>query len=1122
MALTATDLFNDATTRLIGGAGPDQVNLIVSDLIGVQQMLSAAVPQVNNLSDLHVQNIIQQLNEEIASVENANAPGGTLTLGTDLGQFVGRSINDIHRDIIDIAQGDAGVQAIFNPTPLPDLNTPAAPFHDSADQTAFITQWIQDSNHLGQAAIAIENNGFTGDVAGLVQQIQTYAANSNAFDQAQGGLWSARFWNEFRSDGTTGVAAAALVEGLQNHNAGEINAAAAQLAANSGDVGSNNRMADGGSYAAVVAAAQATAVTPNDPAGLPPAPDADAAAPAAPAAAGLTATDLYNDATTREIGGVGPDQVNLIVSDLIGVQQMLSAAVPQINNLTDLHVHNIIQQLNEEIASVENANAPAGTLTLGTDLGQFVGRSINDIHRDIIDIAQGDEGVQAIFNPTPLPDLNTPPAPFHDSADQTAFITQWIQDSNHLGQAAIAIENNGFTGDIAGLVQQIETYANNSNAFDQAQGGLWSARFWNEFRSDGTTGVAAAALIEGLQNHNAGEVNAAAEQLAANSGDVGSNNLMADGGSYAAVVAAAQATAVTPNPPTNGGGGDGGGGNGGGGNGGGGNGDGGNGGAGGGANAPAFSDLGVTFNDATRALVGGLWQNAVEEGGQGNGSIVKYTTDLTNVQTGLQAEINAGQFTGDTLTHVQTILSDITTALSAANASVNGGGTFGSVAAAEAALRTSHLDILNIVNNDPNLAAAATQNDVTGFMAAPPALADGTTAANAPHANLAEIGAIFNDLASQILGGVNADNKDVITNDVNAVITDMQDLINANPTLFGGLTGIHADTVVRQLQLENTYINQAGVSPDAGRASNDNILDIIDIVQGDTNLANMASQGGIAGFSPFPDFATPTPKYQDNDAQTNFWANFMAQSNSLGQQAIAAVSANDPQAIAALVTQLQTFQKNATDFDAAQGGIFEARFDNELLGDTSTLGAEVAAMIKGLQTGNVALVTAAADEMHANAADVSGNNIPVTGGTYNADGLTVADVLSTAGAANNPAAGATGNGGAAGATPGGTGGTPGGGTPAGSGGTTGSVPVASAGDDDDGAAGGNTGGCGHHDTSGGHSAGNALAALLQAIGTKVAAADNAGTAGNEVHVAADLNSTFAELAQQFHHHHMWG
>src|SRR6266851_2939998 len=378
MALTATDLFNDATTREIGGVGPDQVNLIVSDLIGVQQMLSAADPAINNLSDLHTHVIINQLNEEIASVENANAPTvGTLTLGTDLGQFVGRSINYIHRDIIDIAQGDAGVQALFNPTPLPALNTPPAPFHDSADQTKTVTQWIQDSNHLGQAAITIENNGFTGDIAGLVQQIQTYATNSNAFDQAQGGLWSARFWNEFRTDGTSGTAAAALIEGLQTHNAGEVNAAVEQLAANSADVASNNRMADGGSYADVVAAAQATAVAPAaGPAATAPAAAADPAAPAPAAAAdpaaaaGLTATDFFNDATTREIGGVGPDQVNLIVSDLIGVQQMLQAAVPTINNLSDLHTQVIINQLNEEIASVENANSPTGTLVLGTDLGQ--------------------------------------------------------------------------------------------------------------------------------------------------------------------------------------------------------------------------------------------------------------------------------------------------------------------------------------------------------------------------------------------------------------------------------------------------------------------------------------------------------------------------------------------------------------------------------------------------------------------------------------------------------------------------------------------------------------------------------------------------------------------------------
>jgi hypothetical protein len=260
----------------------------------------------------------------------------------------------------------------------------------------------------------------------------------------------------------------------------------------------------------------------------------------------LTITELFDDSTTREIGGISPDQANLIVSDLVGVQQGLNAAFPQVTDLTSLHAHIIANQLSEEIASVENANAPIGTPILGTDLGQFVGRAINDIHRDIIDIAQGDPALQAVFNPTPLPALNTPSAPFHDDATQTAFVTQFIQDSNQLGQAAITMANGGFQADPAALIQEIQTFAQNANAFDQSQGGLWSARFWNELRSDGTAGVAASALIEGLQAHNAGEISAAAEQLATNASDVASNNLRADGGNYADVIAAAQATAVAP------------------------------------------------------------------------------------------------------------------------------------------------------------------------------------------------------------------------------------------------------------------------------------------------------------------------------------------------------------------------------------------------------------------------------------------------------------------------------------------------------------------------------------------------------------------------------------------------
>jgi trimeric autotransporter adhesin len=386
MALTATELFNDATTREIGGVGPDQVNLIVSDLLGVQQMLSAADPQINNLSDLHTHVIINQLNEEIATVENANSPTGTLILGTDLGQYVGRAINDIHRDIIDIAQGDPGVQALFNPTPLPDLATPAAPFHDNAAQTTFVSQWIQDSNHLGQMATTIENNGFQGDIAGLVQQIQTFENNANAFDQSQGGLWSARFWNEFRSDGTTGTAANALIEGLQTQNTGEINAAVEQLSANAADVGSNNVMADGGSYASVVAAAEATAVAPNpatssttpsDPATPPattpsdPATPPSATPPAGSAGAGTAAGDGGNHLVADLIAllqGGGQNSVSAVIADLAAVAQ---AAGVHGNGVASLL--NDLQTTAAPAANGDNAQASSATPTAAADTGASAG-----------------------------------------------------------------------------------------------------------------------------------------------------------------------------------------------------------------------------------------------------------------------------------------------------------------------------------------------------------------------------------------------------------------------------------------------------------------------------------------------------------------------------------------------------------------------------------------------------------------------------------------------------------------------------------------------------------------------------------------------------------------------------
>ena len=413
------------------------------------------------------------------------------------------------------------------------------------------------------------------------------------------------------------------------------------------------------------------------------------------------------------------------------------------------------------------------------------------------------------------------------------------------------------------------------------------------------------------------------------------------------------------------------------------------------ATIATFAQAGAVFNDATHQLEGGLWRNVVEEGGQGFGSAAAVVTDLQSVQAALQAQIAAGQFDGAALTQVQNIVANLGQEVVAATAAVSGGGSFGSVAAAESALRSLHLGVIDAVQGDAALATLATADGTTGFQSVPKGFAPGVTAQTAPHENLAQIGAIFDDAANLMLGGINSGNVAAIKADINTARTALKQLMAQHPDEFGGLTGVHADTVVRQLALENKFIDQVGTNPDAGRASNDNMLDIIDIVQGDTNLANMASQGGVSGFSVFPDKLEPTPKYQDNADQTNFWANFIAQSNSLGAAAEEAVATGDRGAIKSLIGQLKAFENTSANFDEAQGGIFEARFDNELAKGSSTLGAEVASMIKGLKTGNAALVAAAAEEMHANAADVGGNNISINGTTYNTDGLTAAEVLGT-------------------------------------------------------------------------------------------------------------------------------
>lgn len=240
-----------------------------------------------------------------------------------------------------------------------------------------------------------------------------------------------------------------------------------------------------------------------------------------------------------------------------------------------------------------------------------------------------------------------------------------------------------------------------------------------------------------------------------------------------------------------------------------------------------FSDLGATFNGMARPPMEASSQNAFDQGGQQAGSMAHSTNDLTTVQNNVLAELNTGQFSGAALGHVQAILSDITAAISAANASATGGGMPG----AEQALRASQLSILNTVNADPVLANPAAQPGVTEPIATPEAVPADMTAETAPDANSAE--------TANLAEAGDAENTAPIDESLDAAVAEMEALITANPDLFVGLTVDDADEIVQQIQFELSHIK--GDVPHG--AAQDGNGDITSIVTGDINLASLTAQG---------------------------------------------------------------------------------------------------------------------------------------------------------------------------------------------------------------------------------------------------------------------------------------
>ena len=426
---------------------------------------------------------------------------------------------------------------------------------------------------------------------------------------------------------------------------------------------------------------------------------------------------------------------------------------------------------------------------------------------------------------------------------------------------------------------------------------------------------------------------------------------------------------------------------------------------------------GVVFNDAVRSSEGLFTTTG---SGNQNPFLGAYISDIHAVQNDIAAMLATpgavtlgGQAftlnTTDTAT-LTNIEAQLSTLLTAAAQTTNAA----TLTAADQTLHAVQGEILQEINNDPHIAgglanvtfmggAGATDVGFQNIAAGaddPAALAAATAGTS-----LKAVGEVFNAATDLSLGGISAANIGQITTDFTAVETGLTNILNNHTQLAAiesgetasaaALTTVHLETMVNQVNLQlNQFDGQEAANNQLGiRGTADNILDIIDIVQNDTALNKAAGGNGTAGhaggFAEMPGGLTNTvTRFQDNQPQTNFWAAFLSEANTINAH-LTAISNGQEQATAALVTQITNYEHFGQAFDAAQGAIFQARFDNELL--NGTLEADSTNAINGLTailnhaTGTAlaaanAQISAAGVGFSADANDVDGNNIPIGGG----------------------------------------------------------------------------------------------------------------------------------------------
>jgi hypothetical protein len=489
-----------------------------------------------------------------------------------------------------------------------------------------------------------------------------------------------------------------------------------------------------------------------------------------------------------------------------------------------------------------------------------------------------------------------------------------------------------------------------------------------------------------------------------------------------------------------------------------------------GATTNDLGQAGLIFNDAVRLSEGGLWSQPADSSNQLNYASM-YEADIGILKADIASAIANGvtvNGTAVTLSNPNT-LTEIQSQLDAlATAAPNALGHSAAAIAAQGIIHSNQHLILNEIAGDTNLQNALAANGVTnpgtgatdqGFQALPAQAADHAAAIATAKAgaSLSDIGTVFNAATNLAAGGLNHSNLAEFNTDMKAIAAGLQNFINngglteiqansgaehalavaegISDSAAQALTGVHLQTVLNQVELQikdfdATYAANPNV---AARATNDNLLDIIDIVQNDPALAasagnptataanfaaNTFAPSHAGGFASQAGYLQGTiTHFQDNQAQTNFWSAFIAGANNLNNALTAEANGTtqlDSAGLNALIQQVQGYQQLGASFDGAQGGIFGARFDNELLG--GTLKADTNTALQALHDilnngGTVSAVdtaqlVAAGTGYVGDAADVSGNNIPNGGGTYVGTSTTVAGATTTQiASANAPTSG---------------------------------------------------------------------------------------------------------------------